>query len=45
MCFVSLTKEAGLRILAAGKYVLEENVNISGLFLDEVKKLKAEQTV
>ena len=34
-----------LRMLEAGKYVLEEIANISGLSLDEVKKLKAEQTV
>ena len=37
-------KEAALRMLAAGKYALEEIANISGLSLDEVKKLKAEQT-
>lgn len=29
----------------AGKYALEEIANISGLSLDEVKKLKAERTV
>lgn len=34
-----------LRMLEAGKYVLEEIANISGLPLDEVRKLKAEQTV
>ena len=34
-----------LRMLEAGKYVMEEIVNISGLSLDEVKKLKAERTV
>lgn len=33
------------RMLEAGKYVLEEIANISGLSLDEVKKLKSEQTV
>ncbi len=37
-------KEVALRMLAAGKYALEEIANISGLSLDEVKKLKAEQT-
>ncbi len=34
-----------LRMLEAGKYVMEEIVNISGLSLDEVNKLKAERTV
>lgn len=34
-----------LRMLEAGKYVLEEIASISGLSLDEVKKLKAERTV
>ncbi len=38
-------KEVALRMLVAGKYALEEIANISGLSLDEVKKLKAEQTV
>lgn len=38
-------KEVALRMLAAGKYALEEIANISGLSIDEVKKLKAEQTV
>ena len=38
-------KEVALRMLAAGKYALEEIANISGLSLDEVKKLKAERTV
>lgn len=33
-----------LRMLKAGKYVLEEIASISGLSLDEVKKLKKEQT-
>ena len=33
------------RMLAAGKYALEEISNISGLSLDEVKKLQAEQTI
>ena len=37
-------KEVALRMLSAGKYPLEEIANISGLSLDEVKKLKAEQT-
>ncbi|MEY8334335.1 hypothetical protein AALB53_14690 [Lachnospiraceae bacterium 47-T17] len=36
-------KEVVLRMLAAGKYALEEIANISGLSLDEVKKLKAER--
>ena len=36
-------KEVALRMLAAGKYALEEIANISGLSLDEVKKLKAER--
>ena len=38
-------KEAALRMLAAGKYALDEIANISGLSLDEVKKLKADQTI
>lgn len=33
-------KEVALRMLAAGKYALEEIANISGLSLEEVKKLK-----
>ena len=37
-------KEVALRMLSAGKYALEEIANISGLSLDEVKKLEAEQT-
>lgn len=36
-------KEVALRMLSAGKYALEEIANISGLSLDEVKKLKADQ--
>jgi len=32
------------KMLSAGKYALEEIANISGLSLDEVKKLKAERT-
>ena len=36
-------KEVALRMLAAGKYALEEIVNISGLSLDEVKQLKADR--
>ncbi len=35
--------EAALRMLAAGKYALEEIANISGLFLEEVNRLKAER--
>ena len=38
-------KEGALRMLAAGKYALEEIASISGRSLDEVKKLKAERTV
>ena len=38
-------KEVALRMLSAGKYALEEIASISGLSLDEVKKLKAERTV
>ncbi len=38
-------KEVALRMLAAGKYALEEIANISGLSLDEVKKLKAERAI
>lgn len=38
-------KEAALRMLAAGKYALEEVVNISGLTLEEVNQLKAERNV
>ena len=37
-------KEVALRMLAAGKYVLEEIVNISGLSLEEVKQLKADRS-
>ena len=33
-----------LRMLEAGKYVLEEIASISGLSIDEVKKLKADRT-
>ena len=33
-------KEVALRMLAAGKYALEEIASISGLSLDEVKKMK-----
>ena len=36
-------KEVALRMLAAGKYALEEIVNISGLSLEEVNQLKAER--
>ena len=34
---------AAKRMLAVGKYALEEIAIVSGLPLDEVKKLKAEQ--
>ena len=37
-------KEVALRMLAAGKYPLEEIVNISGLSLEEVKQLKADRS-
>ena len=36
-------KEVALRMLAAGKYALEEIVNISGLSLEEVQQLKADR--
>lgn len=36
--------EVALRMLAAGKYILEDIANISALSLDEVKKLQAEQS-
>jgi len=35
--------EIAQRMLEAGRYALEEIVSISGLSLDEVKKLKARQ--
>ncbi len=38
-------KEVALRMLVAGKYAIEEIANISGLSLDEVKKLKAERAI
>lgn len=38
-------KEVALRMLAAGKYALEEIANISGLSFEEVKKLKEKRTV
>ena len=38
-------KEVALRMLAAGKYALEEIANISGLSLDEVKKLKMDRKI
>ena len=38
-------KEVALRMLAAGKYALEEIASISGLSLDEVKKLKTDQSI
>lgn len=37
-------KEVALCMLAAGKYALDKIANISGLSLDEVERLKAEQT-
>ena len=37
--------EVALRMLKAGKYALEEIAAISGLSLDEVKKLNADKTV
>lgn len=36
-------KTAAIRMLEAGKYALEEVATISGLPLDEVKKLQAGQ--
>lgn len=36
-------KTVALRMLAAGKYALEEIAALLGLSLDEVKKLQAEQ--
>lgn len=38
-------KEAALRMLAAGKYAMEEIANISGLSLEEVNQLKTERKV
>lgn len=37
-------KDTALRMLAAGKYALEEIVAISGLSLEEVKKLSEDKT-
>lgn len=37
-------KEVALRMLKAGKYALDEIAAISGLSLDEVKKLKTDKT-
>lgn len=37
-------KEAALRMLASGRYALEEIAEISGLSLDEVKRLQAEES-
>jgi predicted transposase/invertase (TIGR01784 family) len=37
-------KATARRMLAAGKYTLEEIVNISGLSLEEVKQLKADRS-
>ncbi len=36
-------KETVLRMLDAGKYVLEEVINISSLSLEEINQLKAER--
>ena len=36
-------KEVALRMIAIGKYALEEIVNISGLSLEEVRKLQADK--
>ena len=36
--------EVALRMLRAGKYALDEIASISGLSLDEVKKLNADKT-
>ncbi len=36
-------KKAALRMLQAGKYALEEIADISGLSVDDVKKLQAGQ--
>ena len=36
-------KETALRMLDAGKYVLEEVINISSLSLEEINQLKAER--
>lgn len=33
-------KEVAIRMLAAGKYALEEIANISGLSIDEISELK-----
>ena len=38
-------KEAALRMLAAGKYALDEIVSISGLSLEEVNQLKADRNI
>ncbi len=38
-------KEVALRMLVARKYAIEEIANISGLSLDEIKKLKAERAI
>ncbi len=37
-------KEVALRMLAAGKYELEEIADISGLSVEEVKQLKADRS-
>lgn len=36
-------KETALRMLDAGKYALEEVINISSLSLEEINQLKAER--
>lgn len=38
-------KESALCMLKAGKYALEEIVNISGLSLEEVNQLRAERNI
>lgn len=38
-------KETALRMLAMGRYALDEVVNISGLSMEEVKQLKADRSV
>lgn len=38
-------KETALRMLAVGRYALDEIVNISGLSMEEVKQLKADRSL
>lgn len=48
MCIQERNKavmEIAIRMIKAGRYALEEIVNISGLSPDEVKKLQVEQSV